>query len=124
MTVDIVDELHKNKHERLQHYAMIANVFTWLIAIYYAIWAFGFLPSDWIWYIRTRGLPDEIAKNILEVLSYDPVIVFLVLVKFLKTILTGAVLALILKGISHGLHMLIKIDLNQKLLLQGVSDEK
>jgi hypothetical protein len=57
-------------------------------------------------------------------LSYDPVIVFFVLVKFLKTILTGAVLALILKGISYGLHMLIKIDLNQKLLLQGVSDEK
>jgi hypothetical protein len=45
-------------------------------------------------------------------------------VQFLKTILTGAVLALILKGISHGLHMLIEIDLNQKLLLQGESDEQ
>jgi hypothetical protein len=124
MAVDIADELHTNKHERLQHYAMIADVFTWLIAICYAMAAIGLLPSDWIWYIRTRGLPDEIAKNILEVFSCDPVIVFLVLVKFSKTILTGTVLALILKGISHGLHILIKIDLNQKLLLQGVNDEQ
>jgi hypothetical protein len=122
--LDIADELYTKKHERLQHYAMIAGVFAWLIAICYVMAAIGLLPSNWIWHIRTRGLPDEIAKNILEVFSYDPLIVFSVLVQFLKTILTGAVLALILKGISHGLHMLIEIDLNQKLLLQGESDEQ
>jgi hypothetical protein len=78
MDAEFEDELFTNKHERLQQYAMLANVFAWVIAVGYGLAALAMLRSDWL--LQTRELPGEIARNILAGYSKDAVIVFTVLV--------------------------------------------
>ena len=120
MTDKTEDEFFTPKHERLARIASVANVFAWIVFIV-QVFAVGarFLELQYAYMIAYSVQSADFMKMLSENPHYTATIV----VSYANSLLRGVVYALVLKGISLGLNMILETDLNYKEKYQEGSHE-
>ncbi len=117
------DSFYKKKHKRLDTIALIAKNIAWIAVVFSILVALGeyvqtknFLEFQ-VQSMNFRGLYDAAA-----LLKEKPIFSLSLIVDMFNTILKGIIYAVVLKGISLALYMLIEIDLNYSLLADGETE--
>ncbi len=110
------DNFYKKKHKRLDTIALIAKNLAWLALIVGVLVAIG-------QYIQTKTYLEFqvmqmsfIGNDVSELLNDRPLFSLSLMVDTLNILIKGVIYAVVLKGISLALYMLIEIDLNYSLM--------
>jgi len=121
-TTDDLDDFFSPKHKRLDRVARIANIFSWLVLIFYIIYAVvSFFGKPYSLILSSLQSPQT--DNIIDMLTGDPFLYVQIIMDTLSIIMRGVIYGLVLKGISLGLNMIIETDLNYRESDLGSSDE-
>jgi len=102
------------KHKRLERIASTANIFAWLVLIFFALQAFA-------QYFNLMSMSGY--RFNLEMFRENPEGIIVYFLNMLNLLLKGVVYWLTLKGVSLGLSMIVETDLNYREKLQGASHE-
>lgn len=105
------DEIFTPKRKRIERIAKVANLFAWLVLIFYTFRSF----SEGYAIISEYGYMRNIERNIAWVINFSLRILY---IQFI-----GIVYWLVLRGVSLGLNMLLEIDLNYQLKTLGEDNE-
>jgi len=108
----------KDSHKKLSRFSKYANIFSWIVLIYYFFLVLSYSRYGYL-VIQQKNLIGGLFKE-SGIINWEGVIyltnfvlnIFLYLIK-------GILYALILRGISIGLNMLMEIDLNYIQKSQG-----
>ncbi len=107
------------KYARLTNIASIANVLVWIVFIIYAFYAIATAISDFTSFIGRTGQN----YSFTELINSYPLEVTRFIMRALSTFVHGAVLAVVLKGISYGLNMIVETHLNYRGRMEGEANE-
>ena len=113
MAENIEDFFTKN-HKRLDQISRAANIFSWVVLVFYILQAFQHL----------LGISQDYSiQSSIQLLIDYPSNAFTFLIDLIGILFRGIVYWLLLQGISIGLNMIIETDLNYRENLQGSINE-
>lgn len=102
------DDLFAWKHLRLWRISSLANFLSSIVIIVYIFLVIWQIFQDNEWSLAQHNI------NFLGYLFQKPVYIFVFLTQIAGLILQGAVYHLALKGIAHGLDMIVETDINYR----------
>ncbi len=113
------DEFFTKQHARLTNFALVANIFAWVVFIahIFLVWA------KYIEVQNTYNYQSMISGKIANfegMLKEKPIYATSLYLNMFGIFLNGIVYALVLKGISLGLYIILENDLNKK----GIDDDE
>ena len=96
-----------DKHARLTRLAVIANTLVWVVLVFFILTAVG------RWNINNAYL-QQTGQFVTfgEEMQRNPAYAFGVIMDIAGVLIQGVIYALVLKGISLGLFMIVETDLN------------
>jgi hypothetical protein len=104
------DDIANDRHAKLTRVAVLANVFVWVVLIFYI------LSAGARWFSLQSQLNAFAAQSghltFADQMRNDPAYALGVYLQVASIIVQGVVAALVLKGISLGLFMIVETDLN------------
>ena len=107
------DDFFTKKHARLTNFALAANIFAWIVFIVhiFLVWArYIEVQNTYTYQSIVSGQIADFAGMLKE----KPVYAASLYLDMLGIFLRGVVFALVLKGVSLGLYILLENDLNKK----------
>ena len=113
------DDFFTKKHARLTNFALAANIFAWIVFIVhiFLVWArYIEVQNTYTYQSIVSGQIADFAGMLKE----KPVYAASLYLDMLGIFLRGVVFALVLKGVSLGLYILLENDLNKK----GADDDE
>ena len=113
------DEFFTRQHVRLTNFALAANIFAWVVFIahIFLVWAKYVEVQNTYNY---QSIVSGQLANFVGMLKEKPVYAASLYLNLFGIFLNGIIYALVLKGISFGLYMILENDLNKK----GADDDK
>ena len=112
--VESNDEFFAPKHKRLVRISATANIFTWIVVVFFVLQAIS-------QYLNLTS--QQRFQSVMEMFKEYPESAIDFFLNIINIILKGVVYWLTLKGISLGLNMIVETDLNYRERLQGESHE-
>jgi len=109
---DNADEFFTPKHKRLARIASMANIFAWVILIFYIMQ----ILLQVYQLVQSQGFQETVDMFLRQPGS---ILNLYQLLRYLFILLQGLVYWIILKGVSVGLSMILETDLNYKEKYQG-----
>ena len=115
MSENTAGDFFQSNHARLTRIASWANFFAWVVLVIYTLSTVQEAMS-----VRGSNAVLNIASkigdipNFFEIIIYAPLFAFGFVVYLATIFLRGVVFALVLKGISLGLNMIVETDLNYR----------
>jgi hypothetical protein len=110
-----INEFFTPKHKRLDRISSMANIFSWIVLIFYVLQAL----LQFLQLTQNQGV-QSISALFLE---YPETAINYILGIF-NILLRGVVYWIILKGVSIGLNMILETDLNYREKFQGDNNEQ
>ena len=104
------DEFFTPKHKRLERISATANIFAWIVLVFFVLQAF----SQYFNFTSQQRFQASI-----EMFKENPEFALNLFLNIINILLKGVVYWLTLKGVSLGLNMIVETDLNYRERLQG-----
>ena len=108
------EEFFTPKHKRLERISTTANVFAWLVLVFFVLQAMS-------QYLNLTS--QQSVQSVAEMFKQYPESTINFFLGIINIVLKGVVYWLTLKGVSLGLNMILDTDLNYREGLMGESHE-
>ena len=109
-----IEDFFTQKHKRLDRISRAANIFSWIVLVFYILQAFQHL----------LGISQDYSiQSSIQLLIEFPDIAITFLIDLIGILFGGVVYWLLLQGISLGLNMIVETDLNYREQAQGSINE-
>jgi hypothetical protein len=119
-TISLQEDFLSDKDKKLSNMAFLANVFAWIILVVFILWGIMVFIGEVNSIAYQQIVFMEQSPGFAALLNESPGIAIKIILDALGKMLQGGVYALILKGVSLALNMLLEIDLNHKEKAGGV----
>lgn len=104
------DEFFTSKHKRLKQISRTANIFAWIVLIFFVLQTF----SQYLNFTSGQSFQGG-----FELFKENPEFALNLFLSNINILLQGVVYWLILKGVSLGLNMIVETNLNYRGRVQG-----
>lgn len=107
-------------HRKLLQIASLANNFLWIVLFVNTLFVFARFVEGYntFTYVQmTAGDPTTVS-NYWVMLSKNPLYLFSLIIDLINIFLGGLVFAIVLKGVSLGLNMIVETNINQQKTLE------
>jgi hypothetical protein len=108
------EEFFTPKHKRLERISAAANVFAWLVLVFFVLQAVS-------QYLNFRS--QQSFQSVVAMFQFFPESTIDFFLGIINIVLKGVVYWFTLKGVSLGLNMIVETDLNYRKRLTGESHE-
>lgn len=118
MTDNAADDFFTTRHARLTRIAYFANILAWVILVYHILWVGVHFVKTYDAYtpggLKSLIVDFSIDPDFIEILVDNPLFAISLVSNLIGLFIRGIVSAIVLKGISLGLYMIVDTDLNYR----------